>query len=653
VSGIVGFLALDGRPVQSSDVERMNASIVHRGPDGSDAWVEGPIGLGHCMLHTTPESLEERLPLARDGLAITADARLDNREDLFSALGVEPGARKDIPDSALILLAYQRWGEDCAGRLLGDFCFAIWDSRARRLVCARDHFGVKPLYYYYEPGRRFVFGSEIKAIFCVDGIEKRLNEVKIADYMLEMLEDTERTFYEGIQRLSPASVLSVDQDGMRRTTYWALDPEREIRLGSDAEYAEAFRDLLTEAVRCRLHSAFPVGTMLSGGLDSSSIACLAHDLQADAGGPALHTFSIVFDEIEKSDEREYIRHVLSGRHFDAHFILGDHATPFDGLEAMLSLQDEPYPAPNVHLNRLAWESAQQHGVRVLLDGFLGDNVVSHGVEHLIELANRWRWRALATELRQYLQRSGGGVPPLRAVMQHYFVEHALKPRTPDLLLRLWRRLRGYPIDPHADELALFQRSFSDRVGLKRRLEERYRRSRANKNARQAHYESLVGGMVQTALEVYNKGCGGLGIEARIPFIDKRLVEFCLATPGVQKINGGYTRMIMRNAMTGILPEEIRCRSSKGDLGHAFIRGLGLATRGTLDGLYDTEAAFLERFFAKAKLDWLKTIATRRGARDEHVLWFFLVTLLAAWSRRDPCGQTPILAGGETLDLALT
>src|SRR3989454_9825112 len=279
----------------------MLARLAHRGPDGAGVWSGGAVGLGHRLLHTTPESLREHLPLASgDGtLVLTADARIDNRGELLAALG----RGVEATDAELILAAYERWGERCPEHLLGDFAFVIWDARRATLFCARDHFGVKPFYYYHAPGRLFCFASEIKGLLALAEVPRRLNETRVADYLVPLLEDKVITFYQDILRLPPAHRMTVTRQGVRIEQYWALDPEREIRMKSDADYAAAFREIFTEAVRCRLRSAFPVGSMLSGGLDSSSIVCVARQLLAQDGGETLHTFSPVFDDVREGGER--------------------------------------------------------------------------------------------------------------------------------------------------------------------------------------------------------------------------------------------------------------------------------------------------------------------------------------------------------------
>jgi asparagine synthase (glutamine-hydrolysing) len=184
----------------------------------------------------------------------------------------------EVSDSQLILAAYIKWGEDCPQHLLGDFIFVIWDGHKQQLFCARDHFGVKPFYYHYAAGKRFAFATEIKAVLGLPDVPRQLNEVRVAEHLLELNEDPTITLYEDILRLPAAHSMTVSRKGIQQQRYWSLDPTRELRLGSDEEYAQKFREIFTEAVRCRLRSAFPVGSTLSGGLDSSSIVCVARKL---------------------------------------------------------------------------------------------------------------------------------------------------------------------------------------------------------------------------------------------------------------------------------------------------------------------------------------------------------------------------------------
>jgi asparagine synthase (glutamine-hydrolysing) len=374
MSGIAGIYYLDGRPVERTDVQRMVDSIAHRGPDGCGVWTDGSVGLGHRMLWTTPESLHEKLPLSNKtgDLTITADARIDNRDELILVLNFNGRPRETITDSELILTAYEKWGDKCPEKLLGDFSFAIWDKRKQTVFCARDHMGVKPFYYYHSDNV-FVFASEIKALLSLSEVPRYLNEVKVADYLMSTLEDKTNTFYKKIFRLPPAHLKTADNKRIPVQPYWSLDPLRELKLSSDEEYAEAFRNLFKKSVHCRLRSAFPIGSMLSGGLDSSSIVCMARHLLSQNGGGKLHTFSAVFDDVPECDERQFINTVLIQGGLEPHYIQADRISPLVDLDHVFYHQDEPFYAPNLFIDWRLCGAAQKHGIRVLLDGTDGDS----------------------------------------------------------------------------------------------------------------------------------------------------------------------------------------------------------------------------------------------------------------------------------------
>ena len=198
-------------------------------------------------------------------LVITADARIDNRKELAEELNIVD--EEDVSDSYFILKSYEKWEDKCPEYLLGDFSFAIWDKNKGKLFCARDHMGVKP-FYYYSDEKVFAFGTEIKSILSVPNLHFKLDEKRLANFlMVTDFFDKENTFYENIKSLTAACSLIIDKNEIKSSRYWKLNPECEIIMDSDEDYANAFREIFTEAVRCRLRSNSSPGVMLSGGLD--------------------------------------------------------------------------------------------------------------------------------------------------------------------------------------------------------------------------------------------------------------------------------------------------------------------------------------------------------------------------------------------------
>ena len=621
VSGIVGIYYSDGRPVCRGELEKMNSILAHRGPDGGAVWCDGAIGLGHRMLHTTPESLHEGLPLVDQAaeLVITADARIDNREELMSLLDVRERASGEMADSRIILAAYEKWGEGCTERLLGDFAFAIWDGRRRRLFCARDPMGVKPFYYYHVAGT-FIFASEIKAILSLKEVPRKLNEVKLADYLVPIFNDQVSSYYQDIFRLPPANSMTVAGKKVKLQSYWRLDPSHELQLSSDEEYVEAFRELFNEAVRCRLRSAFAVGSTLSGGLDSSSIACTAGKLRAEAGQSRLHTFSAIFptmaEEDPRIDERPFIEAVLAKGFFEPHYVHADRCQP---LADVAWHKDEAWPAPSLYMGRAIFKAAQSQSVRVLLSGFDGDRVVSYGYEYLDELARAGEWAAFAREAHALAERrpqmkatrylNEHGIPCLtglvrngrwyafaqqvREVAPHFMLSRqcllwdaGVKPLLREPFQEAWQWCRGrFRRSPEVWGLNnAINPVFAQRIGLARRLQGFEARESASANPlRVQHLLALSDGALEYVANVFDQTAATFSLEPRYPFYDRRIIEFCLALPFKQKLWQGWTRAILRRAMENTLPPAVQWRVTKGNLALNVRRRL-LAERDTLEAV---------------------------------------------------------------------
>ena len=623
MSGIAGLWRLDGRPVEPAELESMTARLAHRGPDGAGAWRDGPVGLGHRMLHTTPESLRERQPLvsASADLVLTADARLDNRDELCSLLP----APRSLTDAALILLAYERWGERCPEHLLGDFAFAIWDARRRLLFCARDHFGVKPLYYHHRSGQLFAFASEIKGLLALPEVPRRLNEVRVADYLVPLLEDKEITFYEEIVRLPPAHWMTVDREGIRRQEYWALDPERDIRLRSDDEYAAAFREIFTEAVRCRLRSAYPIGSMLSGGLDSSSIVCVARQLLAENGGGPLHTFSAVLGGPPEYDERPYVTAVTRGNGVRPHQVGIQDIGLVDALDSVLDQVEEPFLYTFVFAYSALYRTAREQRARTVLDGLDGDTTVSHGVSYLAELLARGRLWALVSEVSALAKRWNRSP-------WSFLWGYAVRPWVPDWAHRGWRKVRGRQEVAWAEN-GLISRAFALRVNVPARF-----RAQGGfgwipmRSARECHFRRLTSGGFTWTLETLDRAASGFGIEARHPFFDRRLAEYCLALPPQQQLYRGWTRRVMRDALADLLPDDVQRRGGKTGLSPTFVQALlGSGEESLLRDL--ARRGDLIRRYVDVRQVEMMSDGYRQSANSGDGLNLWRVAALARWLAR--------------------
>lgn len=670
MSGIVGIHNLDATPVSRKDLEEMVNILAHRGPDGVDTWVESSVGFGHRMLWTTPESLLEKLPFtdSTGELVITSDARIDNREELINILQFNNCPSEKITDSQLILAAYKKWGNSCPEHLLGDFAFVIWDQRNQSLFCARDHFGIKPFYYYYKEGKTFVFGSEIKALFSFNQIPRRLNEVRIGDFLALMMEDRTITSYQDVLRLPPAHTMVINQSGVQLRCYWSLDPDREIKLPSDKAYAEEFRKIFTEAVRCRLRSAFPVISHLSGGLDSSSVTCVARDILSQEKNTILHTISTIYDKIVECDERPYINAVLEQGGLNPHYVYGDEFGPLSNLETIFQYQDEAFLGPSHFYPWLVNRASKELGMRVALDGFDGDTTVSHGINRLREIAQQGEWKTFFHEVQSIS--SNINVSPsvlLRGYGLRYLIEQATQGRwlkfyqavqlihqnlgisRKQLVINygfkpVWQQIRQYfPKRKRSDSALntvsnkpLLNSNFVEQIGLNERIQIMEEPSKPPRNLREEHWHNLTQGAISYTLELVDQYAAMFSIETRHPFMDKRLIEFCLALPAEQKLFNGFGRVVMRRALEGILPEKVQWRGGKADLSTNFDDGFLKRNREILDDVMSHKIQHLEKYinldFVQATFQRLISLERKAGEKldDEECMAVWQAVIIALW-----------------------
>ncbi len=620
MSAIFGLHYLDRRQVNPRDIRLMGEHLRHRGTDRQGFWSGGSIGMGHNLLWTTPESIRERQPV-RHGparLVLVADARIDNRDELLSTFSISGQDRKNISDSRLILAAYLRWGEKCPRYLIGDFAFVVWDAARNRLFCARDPLGIRPLYYVHNT-QCFAFASEIKALLALEGIEAKINEGMVADYLLRIARDTVSTFYKDIYRLPPGHSLLVAGRRQKMTEYWSALEVPSFRFVDEHEYTEAFRSIFTEAVSCRLRSAFPVGSSLSGGLDSSSIACTAAEIyKRQNTGHRLHTFSAVFPsltgrDLELIDERRHIEAVLFHYQFIPHWIRADRLSPLANLRTTVHQMDEPVFGPNLYIHQGLFEAARKGGVRIFLDGIDGDSVVSYGYERLPEMVYAGRWRQLWHEARCIKEVHQSRISTTRLAWR-YGLKPAVQPLLPRFLAAFFERgatqwQNRFPLEPHfAEQIQADQRLKTGEMELTAR------------DAAQHHRESLRAPALPAILEMANKAAALHGLEDRYPFLDRRLVEFCLGMPPEQKLLHGWSRIVLRRAMMNILPVSVQWRPSKANLSPNFVRRM-----------LDRDRALLEHaFFHNREVvsRYVDTIVLRKRYQ-------------ACLSNIDNCGDTPV------------
>ncbi len=429
---------------------------------------------------------------------------------------------------------------------------------------------MRPFYYYTSP-KLFAFASEIKALLALPEVQRELNERKVADFLLWSFEDKTDTYYRKIFRLPPASALIVDEVIHEPRQYWSLDPDRELQMGAEDEYVQAFKEQFNRAVGSRLRSAYPVGSALSGGLDSSAIACTARQILAPKSNLPLKVFSALFSEKPSSadsatDERDYIDSVLAAGGYEAHFIPAGQISPLIDSQQLNDVLDEPYFSPTLFIFWGLYQSAHDQGVRIFLDGTDGDRTVSFGTDRLADLARAGRWVALWKEAAALASNQNHAVRVAPLVWRY-----GLRPLVPASMIALKRRLRSDP-SQEAGRLGIMRPEFARQVGYPENLRlAGIDRPGAYKTAREVHWQELTSGLNALSLELFDKLSANFSLEVRFPFYDRRLMEFCLALPAELKLSQGWMRYILRAAMQDTLPEKVCWRTSKANLAAAFNR----------------------------------------------------------------------------------
>ncbi|MBI2215517.1 MAG: hypothetical protein HYU52_17850 [Acidobacteria bacterium] len=540
MKAFAAVLRLDGRAVHDAEVERM-ARACDLGT-ATTTWTSGAAGLV-AGVSAAPGRLD---------LAISADCRLDNREELADALEIERSRLPETSDDALILAAWERWGTSCCDRLLGDFSFAIVDAHTRRLFCARDPIGAKPLYVFRSPDVLAV-ASRVSPIRMLPDVTLTLNERRVADVFVSALEgfDHESTFFREIERLAPAHWLLVENGNVTRRRYWT--PPEPVEAFQDEETAdEALRHVLSAAVRCRLDRDGSSAIMLSGGLDSSAIVSLA----CAARGAAVRTCSVVSDEPD-CVESARIRTVAGARGVESRlFVASDVSAMGSDLESVVLVGEEPFDA-FMALPQLVYakETGTSSSIVDGVDGDLAVSLLGSPIPHLIR-TGRW-----ASALRQTFSESEGRA--LTAVR-----------RFAGSLLTTARLRRPFT---STDELASIavDEGFARRHAVRERTRIVSERLRFDPRLPVAHeqWRVLTDPFVASGLERYARVAGRFGIEPRHPFFDRRVLEFCASLPWSLKLRGRHRKYLLRRAFAQALPREIVWSEERRHLGIDVYRAL--------------------------------------------------------------------------------
>ncbi|MFD0961415.1 asparagine synthase-related protein [Paenibacillus chungangensis] len=529
--------------------------------DYRHTWQGDDIFLGCHGQWITPESLSEVLPAydRERGLAITADAIIDNREELFGKLAVPAMDRQGMSDSKLIMLAYEKWGEKSPEHLIGDFAFMIWDSRAASLFGARDFSGNRTL-YVTRTSSYYAFCTAIKPLLALPEVDRRLNEQWISEFLAIPISteavDVHATVYERIGQIPPAHSFTIREGELRFNRYCTIVSDERLRLGSNEEYEEAFRDVFSTAIASKLRTYKEVGAKLSGGLDSGSVVSFAaKELRNQE--KRLHTFSYVpLDEFQDwtprsrvANEREYIQATVQhvGNIHDQYFSFAE-KNPLSEVDDMLEMIETPYKFyENSYWVKGIYEQAAASNVGTLLSGSRGNWTISWGpaLDYQARLLRQFRWMRLAHEIRQYSANMNAN----RARLYHSIGKKAFP------LVDKWLSRKQDQAMPK-----LINPEFARRTNVYERLQQHgydfWGQSGQNVyDVRRKQFEKLY----------YWTTTGSVGCKQSLRHSlwdrdatnDLRVIRFCLSVPQDQFVQNGYGRSLIRRSTLDYLPDHVR------------------------------------------------------------------------------------------------
>jgi asparagine synthase (glutamine-hydrolysing) len=577
VSAIYGVVSRDDPHVGRACLSVMARALADFGRDGFGEWAEGGAGLGQARRFTTPEGRFEAMPVVDrlEGFAFTAAARLDNRDELIRELGVCVNDAARWSDSHLVFAAYRRFREAAPEHLLGDWCFAAWHPRDRRLFLARDHFGNTAIYYYAD-ARFFAFAASQQALLALGCVAQELDELYLAQYLISWpAYHGERTSRRAIRRLPPAHTLTLTPEHCRTRLYWRMEDVSELRLPGRADYVEAFRAHFDQAVRVRLRANGEIGSQLSSGLDSGSVATTAASMLAQEGkrlraftwAPTVDASSFVGGDIGDEVPLARLTAAKAGN-IDLHPDSCEQVTPIAGIRRTLDIYGDPVHAAG----NLFWliglrQAAQRSGCQVLLIGQLGNAGTS------------WQGDVLSQPWRYQLKELG----------LNGFARRRVRDAVPDRIRPAIARTR---LDAQWYRSSAIRPELASRLDLaNRRSEDPVQIARSPLDQRFAILQPgrTIIGTVKAAMGAH------FGLDLRDPTGDIRLLSFVLSVPDWVFIDPatGTDRWLVRAAMADRLPDEVRLNRRRGrqasDLVHR-LRRTPIEVEATLDELDDGPAA---------------------------------------------------------------
>lgn len=609
--GIAGIISPDQQLVSIERLKQMSDALSHRGPDGEDYWIndKGNVGFGHRRLAIIDLSRTGCQPMHYlERYTIIYNGEIYNYLELKDDLKKKGYSFHTNSDTEVILACFDCYKYDCVEKFDGMFAFSIWDNKEMELFAARDRFGEKPFFYYYD-NNQFVFGSELKALWA-GGIERNVNLKMLFNYLtigyVDNPNQPEETFFENISKLPAATILTYKpgEEEVVLEKYWDIDLENTNNKINDAQALEQFNELLYTSVKRRLRSDVPIGTSLSGGLDSSTVVAISSKLQTS--NYSHKCFTAVFPGFAK-DESAYSRKVADCFNMQQYTVSPSAVDLISDIQNLIHFHDEPIGSASVYMQYKVYELTKSNNVKVLLDGQGADEILGGYHKYF-----KWYWQELFRNRR--LITSGELKAAKRIGVREQFglrnVIAALFPDFASVFLERQYLLSALQQDDLTKDFIRFQSK-----------EAYYTLPTIFSLNGVLYFNTFMHGL-EELLRYADRNSMAHGKEVRLPFLSNELVEFLFSLPSHFKIRQGWTKWLLRKTMENSLPSEIVWRKDK--IGFEPPQKLWMQNEVVKDAINESKKKLVDRKILKPQvLD--KKIQPQDAHAAENYDWRYLIT----------------------------
>lgn len=548
--GIAGIISSDSNLVTKERLSKMTGALAHRGPDGEGFWVNaaGNAGFGHRRLSIIDLSEAAAQPMHYAGrYTILHNGEIYNYKEIRETLLQKGYTFHTQSDTEVILAAYDCYGAGCLQHFDGMFAFAIWDEQQQELFAARDRFGEKPFFYYFDHGQ-LIFASEMKALWAV-AVDKQVNDKMLFNYLTigytQNPGNPDETFFSNIFKLPPRNFLRyrLKENELVRETYWEWDVDlEELNNTSDDEYVIGeFRRQFIQSVSHRLRSDVPLGTSLSGGLDSSSVLATMYELNKTT----YKTFSATFPGFPR-DESQYIRLMTQACNSENFQVQPTVDSMLENFEKICYHQEEPFQSSSIWAQFSVYELARQQNIKVLLDGQGADEVMAGYFKYY-----HWYWQELFRKDKKLLQKELTAARQA-GVNKPWNWKNKLAATFPEYAAIYLKRQRSRSQRSQKD----LTRSFVEETG-----ESYYETPILQTLGGVLYYNIFLNGL-EELLRYADRNSMAHGVEVRLPFLQHELVQFIFSLPANYKIRDGHTKWLLRKSMEQKVPKQILQRTDK-------------------------------------------------------------------------------------------